>query len=106
MNDTPQARAKVEREAKVILREMERYFGHEKFTELVQEIGKGRKGNKPDETLNALIVAEWDLAQANGGMTRKKFSRELGKKHPGQYRLQNSGAVLQRLAAVAGPAAT
>jgi hypothetical protein len=31
MNDSPQAQAKAEREALVILREMERYFGREKF---------------------------------------------------------------------------
>jgi hypothetical protein len=97
MNDTPQAHAKAKREAKEILREMERYFGRETLVELVGEITKGRKGKKPNETLNALILAEWDLAQANGGMTRKKFSRELGNKHPRQYRLQSSGAVLQQL---------
>jgi hypothetical protein len=45
INDTPEARAKMEREAKVILREMERYFGREKFKELVQEISKGGQGN-------------------------------------------------------------
>ena len=31
INDTPEARAKMEREAKVTLREMERHFGREKF---------------------------------------------------------------------------
>ena len=97
MNNSPQAQAKVEREALAILREMDGYFGHEKFDEFVHEITKGRKRHKPDEVLTALISAEWDLAQANGGMTRKKFCRELGKKHPGQYRLQSPGAVLQRL---------
>jgi hypothetical protein len=94
INDTPGAHAKAKREARAILREMAWYFGRETFRELVEEATKGRKGNTPDEMLNALILAEWDLAWAP---EKKKFSRELGKKYPRQYRLQSPGAVLQRL---------
>jgi len=77
INDTPQARAKVERDAKVILRDMERYFGREKFKELVQEISKGGQGNTPDEERNALILSEWRKNPVN----KSKFARDFCKNH-------------------------
>jgi hypothetical protein len=78
INDTPQARAKAEREARVILREMERYFGREKFKELVQEISKGGQGNTPDEERNARILAEWKECPHKN---MSKFAREYCKRH-------------------------
>jgi hypothetical protein len=78
-NDTPEAKAKAEREAKVILREMERYFGREKFKELVQEIIKGGQGNTPDEERNARIRAEWKEC-LHKNMSR--FAREYCDRHP------------------------
>ena len=80
IKDTPEARAKMEREAKVILREMERYFGREKFKELVQEISKGGQGNTPDEERNALILSEWLKEPVN----KAKFAREFCQNHPGE----------------------
>jgi hypothetical protein len=76
--NTPQARAKAEREAKVILGEMERYFVREKFKELVQEISKGGQGNTPDEPRNARILAKYYLAPGN----KSKAAREYVKEHP------------------------
>jgi hypothetical protein len=78
INDTPQARAKAEREALVILREMEQYFGREKFKELVQEISKGGQGNTPKEKRNALILSEWKKNPVN----KSKFARDFCKNHP------------------------
>jgi hypothetical protein len=78
MNDSPQAQAKAEREALVILREMERYFGREKFKKLVQEISKGGQGNTPDEERNARIVAKYYLAPGN----KSKAAREYVKEYP------------------------
>jgi len=79
MNDTTQARAKAEREAKVILREMERCFGREKFKELAQEISKGGQGNTPDDKRNAGILAEWKKAAHKN---KSKFARDFCKNHP------------------------
>jgi hypothetical protein len=62
VNDTPEARARTEREALVILREMERYFGRKKFKKLVQEVTKGGQGNTPKNERNARILAEWKEA--------------------------------------------
>jgi hypothetical protein len=79
INDTPEARAKMEREAKVILREMEWYFGREKFKELVQEICKGGQGNTPKDKRNARILAEWKECPHKN---RSKFAREYCETHP------------------------
>jgi len=79
INDTPEARAKMEREAKVILREMERYFGREKFKELVQEISTGGQGNTPKGERNARIRAEWkECPHKNMSL----FAREYCDRHP------------------------
>jgi len=79
MNDTPEARAKAERDAKANLREMDRYFGREKFKELVQEISKGGQGNTPDEERNARIRAEWkECPHKNMSL----FAREYCDRHP------------------------
>src|SRR5215467_665090 len=79
MNDTTQARAKVEREALVILREMDRYFGRKKFKELVQEVTKGGQGNTPKDERNARILAEWKEAAHKN---RSRFAREYCGRHP------------------------
>jgi hypothetical protein len=79
MNDTTQARAKVEREALVTLREMDRYFGRKKFKELVQEVTKGGQGNTPKDERNARILAEWKEA---GHKNRSRFAREYCGRHP------------------------
>jgi hypothetical protein len=83
MNDTPEARAKAERDAKANLREMDRYFGREKFKELVQEISKGGQGNTPDEERNARIRAEWKEALHKN---KSRFAREYCERHPEEGR--------------------
>jgi hypothetical protein len=79
INDTSEAKAKAEREARVILREMERYFGREKFKELVQEISKGGQGNTSKDERNARILAEWKAAAHKN---KSKFAREYCGRHP------------------------
>src|SRR5215472_13315549 len=95
MNDTTQARAKAEREAKVILREMERCFGREKFKELAQEISKGGQGNTPDDKRNAGILAEWKNAAHKN---KSKFARDFCKNHP------SGSAIVLAMASVVPPA--
>jgi hypothetical protein len=58
---------------------MERYFGREKFKELVQEISKGGQGNTPKDKRNARIHAEWKECP-HKNMSR--FAREYCERHP------------------------
>jgi hypothetical protein len=66
INDTDEARAKVERDYKEIVREAERYLGPKRVAELNKEIAMARRGNRPDRPLNDLVLAEWDAAAADG----------------------------------------
>ena len=75
--NTPEAKAKTEREAREFLREMERYFGRKKLKKLVQEISEGGQGNTPGEERNALILSEWRKNPVN----KSKFARDFCKNH-------------------------
>jgi hypothetical protein len=91
LNDTDEARAKVERDFKKIVREAVQYFGPVKVKQVVQEITKRRKGNTPDERRNSLMLAEYDAAP--NPVNKKKFAREFSKKH----RQQSPEAVEKQL---------
>jgi hypothetical protein len=94
INDTDEARAKVERDLKKIVREAVRYFGPSKVKQVVQEITKGRKGNTPDERRNGLMLAEYDSAAAKGPVKKRQFAHDFCKKH----RQQSPEAVGKHLA--------
>jgi hypothetical protein len=92
VNDTPQARAKVERDYKEIVREAVRYFGPKRVKELNKEVAIKRRGNTPKRALNDLVGAEWD---ADPVKDPKKFSEAFYKKYPEQA--HSAGAVKKRL---------
>jgi hypothetical protein len=100
INDSPKARAKVKREALVILREMVRYFGLKEVKELLADIAKTRKGNKADKSLDALLVAQYDAAiTKDPDTTRTDVARDFYERYRPQerYRLQSVRAVEKRL---------
>ena len=98
INDTDEARAKVERDFKKIVREAVLYLGAAKVKQIVQEITKGRKGNTPDKQRNARMLAEYDLAAAKGPVNKTKFAREFSKRHREQS-LEGTEKHLRRLLA-------
>jgi hypothetical protein len=81
VNDTPQARAKVERDYKEIVRELVRYLGPERVTELNKEVAIARRGNKPKRALNELLLTEWDAAPVKDP---GEFSEDFFEKCPQQ----------------------
>jgi hypothetical protein len=93
VNDIPQARAKVERDYKKIVREAARYLGAKRVKELNKEVAIARRGRTPNESLNERLRAEYDVAAADGPVDIPKFSEEFYKAH----RQQSAKAVERRL---------
>ena len=79
VNDTPQARAKVERDYKEIVQEVVRYLGAERVRELNAEVAIARRGRTPDERLNKLLLDEWD---ADAVQDPKEFAEAFYEKYP------------------------
>jgi hypothetical protein len=92
VNDTPQARAKVERDYKEIVQEVVRYLGAERVRELNAEVAIARRGRTPDERLNKLLLDEWD---ADPVQDPKEFTEAFYEKYPQQA--HSVGAVRTRL---------
>jgi hypothetical protein len=92
VNDTPQARAKVERDYKEIVQEMVWYRGAERVRELNAEVAIARRGRTPDERLNKLLLDEWD---ADPVQDPKEFPEAFYEKYPQQA--HSVGAVRTRL---------
>jgi len=92
VNDTPQARAKVERDYKEIVQEVVRYLGAERVRELNAEVAIARRGRTPDERLNRLLLDEWD---ADAVQDPKEFAEAFYEKYPQQA--HSVGAVRTRL---------
>ena len=92
VNDTPQARAKVERDYKEIVQEVVRYLGAERVRELNAEVAIARRGRTPDEHLNKLLLDEWD---ADPVQDPKEFAEAFYEKYPQQA--HSVGAVRTRL---------
>ena len=92
VNDTPQARAKVERDYKEIVQEVVRYLGAERVRELNAEVAIARRGRTPDERLNKLLLDEWD---ADPVQDPKEFAEAFYEKYPQQA--HSVGAVRTRL---------
>jgi len=92
VNDTPQARAKVERDYKEIVQEVVRYLGAERVRELNAEVAIARRGRTPDERLNKLLLDEWD---ADAVQDPKEFAEAFYEKYPQQA--HSVGAVRTRL---------
>ena len=98
ITDSPKARAKAKREALVILREMVRYFGLKQVKELLADIAKTRKGNKPDKPLDARLVAAYDAAVAlDPEITRTEVAKDFYERHRRRVCLQSVRAVEKRL---------
>jgi hypothetical protein len=91
VSDTPEARAKVERDYKEIVRGVVRYLGPKRVAELNKEIAMARRGNKPNRSLNDLVLAEWDASPTKDPT---KFSKAFLQKHPQGH---SEGAVKARL---------
>jgi hypothetical protein len=79
INDTDEARAKVERDYKEIVREAVRYLGAKRVKQLNKEVAIARRGRTPDERLNALVIAEWNAAAVKDPTA---FSKAFYEKHP------------------------
>jgi hypothetical protein len=92
VKDTLKARAKVERDYKEIVREAVRYLGPKRVKELNKEVAIARRGRKPDERLNALVLAEWDASPTKDPT---EFSRAFYEKYPQKAR--SAGAIEKRL---------
>jgi len=92
VSDTPQARAKVERDYKEIVQEVVRYLGAERVRELNAEVAIARRGRTPDERLNKLLLDEWD---ADAVQDPKEFAEAFYEKYPQQA--HSVGAVRTRL---------
>jgi hypothetical protein len=95
VNDTPEARAKVERDYKEILREAYRYSGPERVRELNKEVAIERRGNTPNKPLNERLLAEHDVAAADGLVEIPEFSEAFYEKYPQQA--HSAAAVRVRL---------
>ena len=93
VNDSPQARAKVERDLREILRAAERYLGPQQIDQVVRDHRRARAGRKPNKQLNELLLAEHDVAAADGPVDIPKFCEEFYKAH----RQQSARAVETRL---------
>jgi hypothetical protein len=92
--DSPEARLKAKREALVILRKMVRYFGLKEVKGLLTDIAKKQRGNKPNKSLDALLVAAYDAAVAKAPeTTRTEVAKDFCKK----YRQQSVRATEKRL---------
>jgi hypothetical protein len=92
VNDSLKARAKVERDYKEIVREAVRYLGPKRVKELNKEVAIARRGRKPDERLNALVLAEWDASPTKDPT---EFSKAFCEKYPQKAR--SAGAIEKRL---------
>jgi hypothetical protein len=79
INDTDEARAKVERDYKEIVREAVRYLGAKRVKELNKEVAIARRGRKPNELLNKLVLARWDKAAVKDPTA---FSKAFYKEYP------------------------
>ena len=84
LTDTDEARAQAARTLKEILRDAIEYFGPKEVKRIVNELTKGRKGNKPDEKRNALMLAEYDAQAAKGRVNHRIFARDFCKRHTEQ----------------------
>ena len=91
VSDTPEARAKVERVYKEIVREMVQHVGPKRVKELNKEVAIARRGRTPDEALNKLVLAEWDASPTKD---KTKFSKAFYENHP---QAQSARAVKTRL---------
>jgi len=92
VGETPQTRAKAEREYKEIVRHAVRCFGAKRVAELNKEVAIARRGKKPDRSLNEQLRAEWE---ADPIKDRKKFSEAFYQKYPQQA--QSAPAIKKRL---------
>jgi hypothetical protein len=93
VSDSPQGRAKVKRDLREILRAAERYLGPQQIDQVVRDHRRARGGRRPDEALNNLLLAQHDVAAADGPVDIPKFSGECYK----AYRSQSVKAVEKRL---------
>jgi hypothetical protein len=94
VGDTPEARARVKRDLKAILREAERYLGPEEFDQVVREHRGKRAGKKHDRALDKLLLDAWDAAVAEDPAVTRT---EVAKSFPKRYRHQSVRAVEKQL---------
>jgi hypothetical protein len=93
INDSPQARFRFRQDLELYLREAARYLGPQEFMKLAGKVVTKRRGNKPNEPLNKLLLVEWLSAKATGPVEKGKFCERFAK----AYRQQSAGAVEKRL---------
>jgi hypothetical protein len=81
ITDSPEARAKIKREFKEIVREAVWYLGAVEVAETLHELTVGQRGDKPDEQRNKRILAERDAASS---VTQEIFARNFCQKYLGE----------------------
>jgi hypothetical protein len=79
VGDSPQARAKVKRNLRKILREAERCLGPQELDQVMGDHRRARGGRTPNESLNELVLAEWDASPTKNKM---KFSEDFFQEYP------------------------
>jgi hypothetical protein len=101
INDTPQARAKLERDYRKFLRELQeavQCFGPDRLEQDLRDLIKGQQGRTPDAPLNALLLDEWDAAVAvDPTATRTESAKGFYDRYRQQFRPQSVRAVEKRL---------
>jgi hypothetical protein len=91
VSDTLKARAKVKRDLREILRAAEQYLGPQQIDQVVSDHGRARGGRTPNESLNELVLAEWDASPTKD---KTEFAEAFLKKHPQGYTVK---ALMERL---------
>jgi hypothetical protein len=78
VSDTPEARARLRRDFKKLVRRLDRYLEPGEVEQIVHEATVGQKGNTPKEKRNVLILSEWKKDPVN----KSKFARNFCKNYP------------------------
>jgi hypothetical protein len=81
------------------LREVVQDLGPQEFMQLVRKVTK-RQGNKPDDVLNKLLLAEWSSAVAKAPVNKKEFCERFEKAYRQKLpsaRIASAGAIEKRL---------
>jgi hypothetical protein len=78
VSDTPEARAKLRRDFRKLVRRLDGYLEPGEVKQIVHEETVGRQGNKSKEERNARILAKYYSAPGN----KSKAARDYVKEHP------------------------
>jgi hypothetical protein len=78
VSDTPEARTKLRRDFRELVRRLDGYLEPGEVKQIVHEETVGQKGNTPKQERNARILSEWKEAAHKN---KSKFAREYCERH-------------------------